>query len=105
MVTSDFVYLRLIDDTSIDEKDFGRIQKDRSKEMQDWANNLKVVQQEGRQAKLAIAFANNHYAGFGPATVNLFRKMMDLPSVNWQKVQTDNTTNIEPDQTSLSDYL
>jgi uncharacterized protein YecE (DUF72 family) len=110
VVTSDFVYLRLIGDRSIDEKDFGRIQKDRSEEMQDWANKLKVVQQERKQVKLAIISANNHYAGFGPATVNLFRQMMDLPLVNWQDnkydkvIRTDNTS-IEPDQRSLSDYL
>jgi hypothetical protein len=102
--------MRLIGDRSIDEKDFGRIQKDRSEEMQDWANKLKVVQQEGKQVKLAIISANNHYAGFGPATVNLFRQMMDLPLVNWQDnkydkvIRTDNTS-IEPDQRSLSDYL
>jgi uncharacterized protein YecE (DUF72 family) len=41
VVTSDFVYLRLIGDRSIDEKDFGRILKDRSEEMEDWAENLK----------------------------------------------------------------
>jgi uncharacterized protein YecE (DUF72 family) len=35
VVTSDFVYLRLIGDRSIDERDFRRIQKDRSEEMQD----------------------------------------------------------------------
>jgi uncharacterized protein YecE (DUF72 family) len=108
VVTSDFVYLRLIGDRNIDEKDFGRIQKDRSEEMQDWANRFKVVQQEGKQVKLAIVSANNHYAGFGPATVNLFRQMIDLPSVNWHEdkvIHTDNAGNIEPDQRSLSDYL
>jgi len=35
IVTSVFVYLRLIGDRSIDEKDFGKIQKDRIEEMQD----------------------------------------------------------------------
>jgi uncharacterized protein YecE (DUF72 family) len=107
VVTSDFMYVRLIGDRSIDEKDFGRIQKDRSEEMQEWADKLKVVQQEGKQVKLAIVSANNHYAGFGPATVNFFRQMMDLPSVNWQDrlVQTESTSTIEPDQKSLSDYL
>jgi hypothetical protein len=67
-----------------------------------------VVQQEGKQVKLAIVFANNHYAGFGPATVNLFRQMIALPSVNWHEdkvIHTDNAGNIEPDQRSLSDYL
>jgi uncharacterized protein YecE (DUF72 family) len=32
-LTSDFVYLRFIGDRSIDEKNFGRIQKDRFKEL------------------------------------------------------------------------
>jgi hypothetical protein len=69
--------------------------------MQDWANRFKVVQQEGKQA-------NNHYAGFGPATVNFFRQMIDLPSVNWHEdkvIHTDNASAIEPNQRSLSDYL
>jgi hypothetical protein len=33
IVTSDFLYVRFIGDRSIDEKDFGRIQKDRVLEM------------------------------------------------------------------------
>jgi len=33
IVTSDFVYLRLIGDRSISEKDFGRIQRDRVEEI------------------------------------------------------------------------
>ena len=28
--------------------------------------------------------ANNHYAGFGPGTVNLFRKMVGLPELSWE---------------------
>ena len=106
-MTSDFVYVRLIGDRSINEKDFGRIQKSRSEDMQDWVDKLRVVDQEGKQVKLAIVSANNHYAGFGPATVNLLRQMMDLPQVNWQDmlVQTQNTNTIESDQRSLSDYL
>jgi hypothetical protein len=47
--------------------------------MNDWADKLKVVQREGKQVKLAIVSANNHYAGFGPATVSLFSQMMGLP--------------------------
>jgi hypothetical protein len=30
------------------------------------------------RTKFAIVAANNHYAGFGPATVNSFRKMVGL---------------------------
>jgi hypothetical protein len=27
--------------------------------------------------------ANNHYAGFGPGTANMFRSMVGLPEVSW----------------------
>ena len=29
--------------------------------------------------------ANNYYAGFGPGTANIFRKMVDLPEATWNK--------------------
>ena len=61
VVTSDFLYLRLIGDRSIQEKDFGRIQIDRVTEMQKWAENVKNAQQD-EHIKLAIITANNHYA-------------------------------------------
>jgi uncharacterized protein YecE (DUF72 family) len=77
IVTTDFLYLRFIGDRSIQEKDFGRIQIDRVLEMQKWANDIKTVEDEG--IKLAIIAANNHYAGFGPGTVNIFRNMLGLP--------------------------
>jgi uncharacterized protein YecE (DUF72 family) len=41
IVTSDFVYVRLIGDRSIQERDFGRIQIDRIKEMKKVARNFK----------------------------------------------------------------
>jgi hypothetical protein len=28
--------------------------------------------------------ANNHYAGFGPGTANLFRKMVGLSELSWE---------------------
>jgi hypothetical protein len=84
VVTTDFLYLRFIGDRSIQEKDFGRIQIDRVLEMQKWAGNIKNVQEEQR-VKLAIAAANNHYAGFGPGTVNIFRNLLGLPEAKWQE--------------------
>jgi uncharacterized protein YecE (DUF72 family) len=81
-ITSDFVYLRLIGDRSIDEKDFGRIQKDREAEMLKWANNImqekEKEQGNTKNLRLGIFAANNHYAGFGPATANNFRKMLGM---------------------------
>jgi hypothetical protein len=31
--------------------------------------------------------ANNHYAGFGPGTVNIFRNMVGLSEFSWQDQQ------------------
>jgi uncharacterized protein YecE (DUF72 family) len=74
IVTTDFLYLRFIADISIQEKDFGRIQIDRVVELQKWADHIKTVEDE--RIKLAIVAANNHYAGFGPGTANVFRNML-----------------------------
>src|ERR687887_925263 len=74
-LTSDFLYLRFIGDRSIDEKDFGRIQKDRLKELKRWSNEVNRLNDD---VKFAIVAANNHYAGFGPATANSFRKIVGL---------------------------
>jgi uncharacterized protein YecE (DUF72 family) len=122
IATTDFLYVRFIGDRSIDEKEFGKIQKDRVMEMKKWSNKLKRVIKEveaergggGRRKSInvAIVSANNHYAGFGPETANTFRRMIGLPSINWQEakrkydklVQADNAT-IPTEQKSLSDYL
>ncbi len=85
IVTTDFLYIRFIGDRSIDSKDFGRIQKDRINEMQYWANEVKDAQEdEERNLKFLVASANNHYAGFGPATANAFRSMIGLPEAIWE---------------------
>ena len=83
IVTSDFLYIRFIGDRTIQEKNFGRIQKDRTFEMRKWSRQLMRVQKEETKLNLAIVTANNHYAGFGPATANMFRKIIGLPEVNW----------------------
>ncbi|WP_201449306.1 DUF72 domain-containing protein [Nitrososphaera sp. AFS] len=86
VVTTDFLYLRFIGDRSIQEKDFGRIQIDRIVEMQKWAHNIKNVREDGR-VKQAIIAANNHYAGFGPGTANIFRNMLGLSEAKWKEVE------------------
>jgi hypothetical protein len=40
------------------------------------------VEEENRQLNLAIVVANNHYAGFGPGTVNIFNKMVGLSEIS-----------------------
>ena len=83
IVTTDFLYVRFIGDRSIDEKDFGKIQKDRVSEMRKWARRVKRVEEENKQLNLAIVASNNHYAGFGPGTANMFRKMVGLSELSW----------------------
>ena len=83
-LTSDFIYLRFIGDRSIDEKDFGRIQKDRLEELKKWSYEVNRLKDK---AKFAIMAANNHYAGFGPATANSFRKMLGLKEVVWEEMK------------------
>jgi uncharacterized protein YecE (DUF72 family) len=128
IVTSDFLYIRFIGDRSIEEKDFGVIQKDRITEMSKWARRIKRVETEEQHQKLnlAIVAANNHYAGFGPGTANIFRKMVGMPEAIWteeedkilpqqQQKQIDDDNNIEPSvslgrrekkhQSKLTDFL
>jgi hypothetical protein len=40
-----------------------------------------------KSINLAIVTANNHYAGFGPGTANIFRKMVGLQEAAWSKVE------------------
>ena len=99
IVTTDFIYVRFIGDRSIDEKDFGKIQKDRISEMKKCAGRIKKVEKEKqrdrekKEISLAIIAANNHYAGFGPGTANMFRSMVGLSEVSWtyQQQMTDSS--------------
>ena len=111
VVTSD-----LIGDRGIDERDFGKIQRDRVLEMQRWVEELKSVQRFERNVKVAIVSANNHYAGLGPGTVNIFRRMLKLPGLSWENEkdlnQFDDTGHgneklirQKQKQTSISDFL
>jgi hypothetical protein len=69
-----------------------KIQYDRVSEMSNWANeirNVKMGKEKGRKNEVSLAMiaANNHYAGFGPGTVNIFRNMVGLPELSWEDQQ------------------
>jgi uncharacterized protein YecE (DUF72 family) len=110
IVTTDFIYIRFIGDRSIHEKDFGRIQVDRISEMQKWADSMKNLQ-EDRRIKQAIIAANNHYAGFGPGTANVFRNMLGLSEAKWEDVKMEAEdrqelrASTQERQRTLSDFL
>jgi len=82
-ITADFVYLRFVGDRSLDK--LGWIQIDRTAEMRKWAARLRGAEEHvGR----AYVLFNNHFAGFGPASANAFRAMLDLPAVDFAAVYT-----------------
>jgi uncharacterized protein YecE (DUF72 family) len=77
-ITADFVYLRFIGDRSLSE--LGRIQIDRTAEMEKWSARLRSVQD---RVDRAYVLFNNHFAGFGPACADQFRRMLGLPGVDF----------------------
>jgi uncharacterized protein YecE (DUF72 family) len=109
ILTTDFLYLRFIGDRSIHEKDFGRIQIDRVLEMEKWAEKIKTVRDE--RINLAIIAANNHYAGFGPGTANMFRNMLGLSAAKWEDRGKEDVQEaiyqdeLDVKQSTLSDFL
>ena len=72
-VTSDQVYLRMVGDREITE--FKEVQKDKAAEMRSW---YKELEESKDSVKGALVFFNNHYAGFGPGSVNEFRRLAGL---------------------------
>jgi len=77
-VSADFVYLRLVGDRSIDE--FKKLQRDQTDVMKTWS---KALQDVGKSVKDRFVFFNNHFAGFGPGSVNEFRRLLGLVELDW----------------------
>jgi uncharacterized protein YecE (DUF72 family) len=120
VITTDFIYLRLIGDRSIQESNFGKLQRDRSLEMKGWADKISRLEEREKSLKIGIVAANNHYGGFGPGTVNKFREMLNLEPKSIKHInlkETGNQLHLQEDsdsglvkrkkdkQTSISDFL
>jgi hypothetical protein len=86
VVTTDYIYLRFISDRSIPESEFGTLQKDRSDQMQYWVDEITKLN-KSKTLRTGFVAANNHYAGFGPATANGFRRMAGMPEVAWDEMK------------------
>ena len=74
-ITADFTYVRWLGDRkSIEEqtKVWDKIIVDRRAELSEWVEVLKTVHKRKIQI---LAFANNHFAGFGPGTIEQFREL------------------------------
>jgi uncharacterized protein YecE (DUF72 family) len=74
-ITADFTYIRWLGDRKGIERVTKRWDKtilDCREPLQEW---VKVCDQAVRRGVQVFAFANNHYAGHGPATVRLFEEL------------------------------
>lgn len=75
LITADFTYVRWLGDRKgIEEKTktWDKVIVDRQGDLLEWVGLLKRVHE---RRIMILAFANNHYAGNGPATVELFRTL------------------------------
>lgn len=79
-ITSDYVYLRLIGDRTIPEKEFGRLQKDRTTQMKSWIAKMLKVQDKISYSMILI---NNRYEGFSPATANKLRILLGMKELSF----------------------
>ena len=78
-VTGPFAFVRLIGDRESIEKittTWEKIVMDRSAEL---AESARVIVSLARRVPVVV-FANNHYAGHGPATVRALRALLGLPA-------------------------
>lgn len=101
LLTSNFVYARMVGERDI--TDFSTTQKDRSKESKNIADAIKSV--EG-SIEEGFIFFNNHFAGFGPESVNEFRRLSGLMELDYSKLSTLDSGFEVPGakQASLTDY-
>jgi uncharacterized protein YecE (DUF72 family) len=83
-ITADFAYVRWLGDRKGIEREtkvWNKVIVDRNRELSEWVQVLAKVS----QLRIPIyVYANNHYSGFGPATVEMFRKLWN--EVNEQKL-------------------
>jgi len=77
LITADFAYVRWLGNRKgIEEMTttWDKVVVDRTDDVMEWVKLMRAWTIE-RKFKRAFLFANNHYQGFAPATVELFRKL------------------------------
>ncbi|OWP54149.1 MAG: hypothetical protein B2I18_02280 [Cuniculiplasma sp. C_DKE] len=82
--TGNFIYLRLVGDRSIPEDSFGTVQRMKDGDITGWAEIIRKS-----EGKAAYIFANNHYEGFSPHTVDLFKEELGINRSAWPIYHTD----------------
>jgi uncharacterized protein YecE (DUF72 family) len=74
-ITADFTFVRWIGDRKgIEERTrvWNKTIIDRTEDLSEWAEVLRPV---GRRVRVLYAYANNHYSGYAPETVELFQRL------------------------------
>jgi uncharacterized protein YecE (DUF72 family) len=108
VVTSNQVYIRFIGDRSISEVDFGNIVKDKRKEMLEYVKKVRDIQNENSNIRDILIAFNNHFAGFGPQSVNDFLKLMNMSEIDWktelENYEKDSGNSIDRHQASVTDF-
>ena len=85
LITADFTYVRWLGDRKAIEEQtttWDKIIIDRQGELFEWVKLLKKVHE---RRVMILAFANNHFAGHAPGTLELFRQLWgekELPAVS-----------------------
>jgi uncharacterized protein YecE (DUF72 family) len=77
LITSDFTYIRWLGDRKGIEKETKMWDKtivDRTPDLTEWA---KIVRKVHERKIRIFGFANNHYAGHGPGTLELFQRLLN----------------------------
>ena len=93
--TSDIAYLRMVGDRTI--TNFSAPQKDQTQTMKQWYTAL---EEKSSLFKQGYIFFNNHFAGFGPGSVNEFRRLAGLAEMDWKAIRTEPG----PLQSSISQF-
>ncbi len=77
LVTTDFLYCRLIGDRkAVEERTdtFDRVVIDQTNRLEGWSTLLRKMLDRVHEI---YVYANNHYAGHGPATIDTLRDMVE----------------------------
>ena len=108
IVTSDKVYIRFIGDRSISERDFGKIVRDRKKDMLEYIKKVRETQDENSRIQDVLIAFNNHFAGFGPQSVNDFLNLMNMSEIDWKSelehYENNSTQSNGRHQSNMSDF-
>ena len=81
-MVANFIYLRLIGDRTIRNSEFGKVTKNKDRQIAGWA---KKKIQEAKDVPLGIVMANNHFEGFGPVTANSLRIQLGMRELIWHE--------------------